>query len=214
MLDARSWPAWCRFATLTAICLTALASTLAIAAATDQERVAAALPTLAELESAGAVIGEIRIVTHDIFETEDPAEDKLPFRVANTLHIRTRDSGIRNALLFKSGDAVSVRAFDETERALRSTRYLYDVKFTVLAVRDKVADIEVSTRDTWTFDTGGSFGRAGGANSTRVGIKEYNLLGTGTIVSLGRSRNVDRSGTLFTFSNSSVFGSRDRKSVV
>ena len=208
MLDARSWFARCRLATLTVICLTALAPPLAVAAATDQERIAAAQPTLAELESAGAVIGEIRIVTHDIFDTEDPAEDKLPFRVANALHIRTRDSVIRNALLFKSGDSFSVRAFDETERALRSTRYLYDVKFTVLAVRDKVADIEVSTRDTWTLDTGGSLGRAGGANSTRVGIKEYNLLGTGTIVSLGRSRNVDRSGTLFTFSNSSVFGSR------
>ncbi|MCK6374397.1 MAG: BamA/TamA family outer membrane protein [Zoogloea sp.] len=64
------------------------------------------------------------------------------------------------------------------------------------------------TRDTWTLDPGGSFGRAGGANSTRVGIKEYNPLGTGTIVSLGRSRNVDRSGTQFTFSNGSVFGSR------
>jgi len=208
MLDARSWRARCRIATRTAICLTALTSTLALATAPNQERVAAAHPTLAELESTGAVIGEIRIVTHDIFDTEDPAEDKLPFRVANALHIRTRDSVIRNALLFKSGEAISVRAFDETERALRSTRYLYDVKFTVLSVRDKVADIEVSTRDTWTFDAGGSFGRAGGANSTRVGIKEYNLLGTGTIVSLGRSRNVDRSGTLFTFSNSSLFGSR------
>lgn len=154
------------------------------------------------------MIGEIRIAPHDIFDTADPAEDKLPFRVANALHIQTRPSVIRDALLFKSGDRVSVRAFDETERALRSTRYLYDVKFTVLGVRDNVADIEVSTRDTWTLDPGGSFGRAGGANSTRVGIKEYNLLGTGTIVSLGRSRNVDRSGTAFTFSNGSLFGSR------
>ena len=208
LLDALSWLARCRLAALAVICLTALAPTLAVAAATDPQRTSAALPTLAELESAGAVIGEIRIVTHDIFDTEVPAEDKLPFRVANALHIRTRDSVIRNALLFKSGDAVSVRAFDETERALRSTRYLYDVKFTVRAVRDKVADIEVSTRDTWSFDIGGRFGRAGGANSTRVGIKEYNLLGTGTIVSLGRSRTVDRSGTLFTLSNNSVFGSR------
>ena len=189
-------------------CAAAMSALPALAASADPQTVAVALPSLAALESAGAVIGEVRIATNDIFDTDDPAEDKLPFRVANALHIRTRTSVIRDALLFKSGDRVSVRAFDETERALRSTRYLYDVKFTVLAVRDNIADIEVLTRDTWTLDPGGSFGRAGGANSTRVGIKEYNLLGTGTIVSLGRSRNVDRSGTQFTFSNGSVFGSR------
>ena len=185
-----------------------LAPLPALAASAEPGGAAVALPTLDELESAGAVIGEIRIVAHDIFDTDDPAEDKLPFRVANALHIRTRDAVIRSALLFKSGDAVRARAFDETERALRSTRYLYDVKFTVLAVRDKVVDIEVATRDAWTLDPSGSFSRAGGANSTRVGIKEYNLLGSGSFVSLGRSRTVDRSGTVFTFANDNVFGSR------
>lgn len=208
MPETRPWTARHPLVCAACACAAALSPLPALAASTDPQTVAVALPTLAELEDAGTVIGEIRVVTHDIFDTDDPAEDKLPFRVANALHIRTRTSVVRDALLFKSGDRVSVRAFDETERALRSTRYLYDVKFTVLAVRDNIADIEVSTRDTWTLDPGGSFGRAGGANSTRVGIKEYNLLGTGTIVSLGRSRNVDRSGTQFTFSNGSVFGSR------
>lgn len=208
MPETRPWTARHPLVCAACACAAALSPLPALAASADPQTVAVALPTLAELEDAGAVIGEIRVVTHDIFDTDDPAEDKLPFRVANALHIRTRTSVVRDALLFKSGDRVSVRAFDETERALRSTRYLYDVKFTVLAVRDNIADIEVSTRDTWTLDPGGSFGRAGGANSTRVGIKEYNLLGTGTIVSLGRSRNVDRSGTQFTFSNGSVFGSR------
>lgn len=208
MPETRPWTARHPLVCAACACAAALSPLPALAASADPQTVAVALPTLAELEDAGAVIGEIRVVTHDIFDTDDPAEDKLPFRVANALHIRTRTSVVRDALLFKSGDRVSVRAFDETERALRSTRYLYDVKFTVLAVRDNIADIEVLTRDTWTLDPGGSFGRAGGANSTRVGIKEYNLLGTGTIVSLGRSRNVDRSGTQFTFSNGSVFGSR------
>ena len=208
MPETRPWTARHPLVCAACACAVALSPLPALAAPADPQTVAVALPTLAELEDAGAVIGEIRVVTHDIFDTDDPAEDKLPFRVANALHIRTRTSVVRDALLFKSGDRVSVRAFDETERALRSTRYLYDVKFTVLAVRDNIADIEVLTRDTWTLDPGGSFGRAGGANSTRVGIKEYNLLGTGTIVSLGRSRNVDRSGTQFTFSNGSVFGSR------
>lgn len=165
-----------------------------------------AFAAFAELEAAGATIGEVRIRVRDIFDTSDPNEDKLLFRWANALHIQTRPGVIENALLFKPGDKLTVRALEETERLLRGSRYLYDVTFSILAVRDNVVDIEVSTRDTWTLDPGGSFGRAGGANSSRVGIKEYNLLGTGTSIGVGRARNVDRSGTQFTFSNERAFG--------
>mgnify|MGYP000073245547 CR=1 FL=1 len=62
------------------------------------------LPTLAELEASGAVIGEIRVVARNIFDTADPAENLLLFRWANTLHIETRADVVRRALLFKSGD--------------------------------------------------------------------------------------------------------------
>ncbi|MCK6374395.1 MAG: hypothetical protein L6Q69_09840 [Zoogloea sp.] len=140
MPETRPWTARHPLVCAACACAAALSPLPALAASADPQTVAVALPTLAELEDAGTVIGEIRVVTHDIFDTDDPAEDKLPFRVANALHIRTRTSVVRDALLFKSGDRVSVRAFDETERALRSTRYLYDVKFTVLAVRDNIAD--------------------------------------------------------------------------
>jgi hypothetical protein len=56
------------------------------------------LPTLAELEAAGARIGQIRVVTDDIFDLADPKEDKLLFRWANALHIRTRPAVIEHAL--------------------------------------------------------------------------------------------------------------------
>lgn len=164
------------------------------------------LPSLAELEAAGATIGEIRIVVNDIFDLADPKEDKLLFRWANALHIQTRPAVIEHALLFKTGDRLQVRVLEETERVLRGARYLYDVRFRVLAVRDNVVDLEVATRDTWTLDPGASFGRTGGANSSRIGIKEYNLLGSGISVGVGRTKNVDRSGTEFTFANEHAFG--------
>ena len=173
---------------------------------------AAPLPSFAELEAAGATIGEIRIAARDIFDTSNPKEDKLLFRWANALHIQTRASVIEQALLFKSGDKLSVRALDETERLLRSLRYLYDVQFRPLVVRDNVVDIEVSTRDTWTLDFGISAGRAGGANSSRFGLKEYNLLGTGTSIAFGRSNNVDRSSNEFSFTNDRAFGTWTRLS--
>lgn len=175
-------------------------------AATQPSATPSAFAEFADLEAAGATIGEVRINVQDIFDTADPKEDKLLFRWANALHIQTRPRVIEHALLFKTGDKLTVRALEETERVLRGNRYLYDVQFRVLAVRDNVVDIEVATRDTWTLDPSGSFGRAGGANSSRVGIKEYNLLGTGVLVGLGRTRNVDRSGTEFTFANERAFG--------
>ena len=165
------------------------------------------VPGFAELEAAGATIGEIRVVAREIFDTADPREDKWLFRWANALHIRTRSGVIQRALLFKSGERVSVRLLDETERLLRSNRYLYDVQFRAVAYHDGVVDIEVMTRDTWSLDPGVSAGRSGGANSSGIHLGEYNLFGTGTALSLGYSKNVDRSSNAVQFSNDRAFGS-------
>ncbi|HZF80942.1 MAG TPA: hypothetical protein VEZ89_14250, partial [Rubrivivax sp.] len=114
---------------------------------------------------------------------------------------------IERALLFKTGDPVSVRVLDETERLLRTNRYLYDVRFRVVAVSDGVADIEVVTRDTWTLDPGISLSRSGGANNTAIHLREHNLLGSGLAVGIGRSRNVDRSSDEFHIHGDRVLGS-------
>jgi outer membrane protein assembly factor BamA len=160
----------------------------------------------AELEAAGARIGEVRVRTGEIFDTDDPKEDQLLFRWANALHIRTQTEVIERALLFKSGDPVSVAVIEETERLLRRGRYLYDVQIRPLAYRNGIVDIEVHTRDTWSLDPGFSAGRSGGVNSTGIRLKEYNLFGTGMSLSFGRSKSVDRSSNEFQFSNDRAFG--------
>ena len=163
--------------------------------------------SFAALEAAGAKVGEIHVRAEDIFDTSDPREDKWLFRWANALHVQTRPGVIRRALLFKSGEPLSLRLIEETERLLRSNRYLYDVQFRAVAYRDGVVDIEVTTRDTWSLDPGVSAGRSGGANSSGIHLREHNLLGTGTTVSVGHSKNVDRSSNEFQFSNDRAFGS-------
>ena len=165
------------------------------------------LPTFAQLQAAGFRFGRISVVTENIFDTDDPRENKLLFRWANALHVRTRPSVIEQALLFKTGDPVSVRVLDETERLLRANRYLYDVRFRVVAVGDGVADVEVITRDTWTLDPGISISRSGGANNTAIHLREHNLLGTGIALGIGRSRTVDRSSDEFQAQGDRVFGS-------
>ncbi len=176
-------------------------------AANAQEPPAAALPSFAELEAAGATIGEIRVITQDIFDTADPKENNLLFRWANALHVQTRPGVVERSLLFKRGERVSVRLIEETERLLRSNRYLYDVQFRVLAYQDGVVDIEVATRDTWSLEVGASASRSGGANSSGLRLREQNLFGTGTTVSFARSNTVDRSGNEFQLANDRAFGS-------
>jgi len=199
---------WARRACLLAAGLrtVALAMMLFAHAMARAEPAAAPLPSWAELEAAGAVIGEIRIAAEDVFDTTNPDEDYLLFRWANALHISTRPSVIRRALLFKPGDAVSVRVIEETERNLRSNNYLYDVHFRPIAYHDGVVDVEVVTRDTWSLDFGLRAGRSGGVNTSGLEITDRNLLGTGTTMSIGRSNDVDRSSNAFLFANERAFG--------
>ena len=165
-------------------------------------------PSFAELEAAGAVIGKILIQPHDIFDPGDPRENNALFRLANTLHATTRPSVIERDVLFKPGDRVSVRIIDETERLLRTNRYLHDVQIRPVNYRDGVVDIEVITRDTWSLDPGLSASRAGGANAGRVSLREYNLMGSGISAGISYSSNVDRAGTEVGFSDNHLFGNR------
>jgi hypothetical protein len=91
------------------------------------------LPTLEELQAAGATIGEIRIVVGNVFDTTDPREDSTLFRSANKLHITTRAQVIERRLLLRRGDRLTVQAIEESERVLRTARYLYDVRIRPLA---------------------------------------------------------------------------------
>ena len=166
------------------------------------------MPTFAELEAAGARIGEIRVVTGDIFDLSDPRENNWFFRLANKLHFNTRPNVIRRALLFDSGEPVSVQKIEETERLLRGYHYLYDVTIRPIAVRDGVADIEVLTRDTWSLDIGLSASREGGQNKGRIALAEENLLGTGISLGVSYSSDVDRTGTTFNIADTNLFGTR------
>ncbi|HYS75910.1 MAG TPA: hypothetical protein VEM38_07460, partial [Burkholderiales bacterium] len=155
------------------------------------------IPSFAELEAAGAVIGEIRINNLNIFDLEDPKENGVLYRAANFLHVQTRASVIRRQLLFKPGERVSVRLIDETERLMRSNRILYDVSVAPVAYRDGVVDIEVRTRDTWTLEPGVSASRQGGTNRRGATLKDTNVLGTGVLAGVERSYDADRTTTQY-----------------
>ncbi len=163
------------------------------------------LPSFAELQAAGATIGDVRIVNNDIFDLDDPKEDNFLFRLANKLHIRTRESVIRKSLLFKSGDVLSLQKIEETERLLLANNFIYSVNIRPVAWHDGVVDIEVATRDTWTIKPDFHFSRSGGSNSTGLSIRESNLLGTGITLGYAKSSDVDRTGNEFELSHNHAF---------
>jgi outer membrane protein assembly factor BamA len=109
-------------------------------------------------------------------------------------------------VLVESGEPLTVRMIEETERLMRSNSQFYDVCIRPIAWHDGVVDIEVKTRDTWSLDPGLSFSRSGGTNSTGIGLKEENLFGTGTSIGFARKSNVDRTGTEFSIGNEHLLG--------
>ena len=162
------------------------------------------LPSTAELEAAGAVIGNIVVERDNVFDTSQPGENKLIFRLANRWHTITRETAIREQLLFTTGEPFSARLLTESERLLRKNAYLYDAKIEAVQFAGGVVDIRVRTKDLWTLMPGFSVSRSGGENRSRVTVSERNLLGQGVSVRLSYREDVDRRSTSFQYSDRNV----------
>jgi hypothetical protein len=140
----------------------------------------------------GARIGLVNVDTRPIFDPNDADEDRWVYRLANRLHIRTREQTIAEQLLFHSGDLYDGRLLDESARLLRANNYLRDASVRPLAYRDGVVDVEVQTQDVWTFNPGFSFGRRGGRNTFGFELEELNLFGRGAGLGIGFKSGLDR----------------------
>lgn len=194
---------------LTSLRIAAAAPPANTSGGVDSDKVNSAqesLPSDAELEKSGAVFGEIIIDNQNIFDRRDPKDDKPLFRLANKLHIKTRQSVIRHQLLFRPGEHYSRRLIEESARILRAERYFYDATIVPVRYREGKVDVLVTTRDVWTLDPSFNFGRSGGTNTTGVSLEEINLLGTGSAVSIGHQSAIDRSQSGVSFANTHAFG--------
>ena len=165
------------------------------------------IPSDAELERSGAVIGRIVINNQNIFDLADPKDNNWLFRLADRLHPVTRVATIREQLLFRTGDRYSRHLLDESARILRANPYFYDASIQPFGYRDGKVNILVVTRDVWTLNPGFNFSRSGGKSTTGFQIEEINTAGTGTDVKLSHSNSVDRSESDIEVMNPHTFGS-------
>jgi outer membrane protein assembly factor BamA len=150
-------------------------------------------------EENGAVIRQVILDKSDVFDLSNPDEDKALYRLANRLHIVTKDKFIEQQLLFQSGTAYSQRLLDESARLLRQNRYFYNAEIKPIHVEDGIVDIVVTTHDVWSLGPDISASRSGGENRTQIGIEETNLLGRGQTLRYNHKEDVDRTSDSFEF---------------
>ncbi len=151
------------------------------------------------LEQESAIIGDISFDKSNVFDLSNPEENNWLYRLANRLHIVTRDKVIRKQLLFRSGDRYSRRTIDESERILRQNRYLYDAEVVPVLYEDGKVDLSVKTRDVWTLGPDFSLSRSGGENRTKYGVEEINFLGLGQTLRIAHVEDVNRNSDSFEF---------------
>lgn len=159
------------------------------------------LPDGDALERDDAVIREITLNKMNVFDLANPAENNWLYRLANRLHIITKDKVIRKQLLFRSGDTYSTRLVDESERILRQNSYLFDADIRPIRYENGEVDLSITTRDVWTLSPDISVSRSGGENRTKIGLEETNFLGRGQSLRIARIDNVDRTSDSFEFAD-------------
>ena len=131
----------------------------------------------------------------------------------NRLHWQTRESVIKQQLLFTEGLTLSPSALAESARLLRSRPYLMDAGINVQNPCEPEVDIEVITRDAWSLTPRVALNRSGGNSKTGFGVREKNLFGLGVQIEFKTVKNLDRQGQQFELSTKHLFNTRIQSSI-
>lgn len=145
-----------------------------------------------------------------VFDETNPRENNAVYRFGNRFHILTRERTVARDVLFEAGDEYDSREIAESARLLRRRDHLYDADIRPVATCNGKVDVEVITRDVWSFNPEVSFDRTGGENSVSFGIAETNLLGLGREISFMTEDDIDRRSTRFSYEDANIGGSRLR----
>ncbi|HEV8578786.1 MAG TPA: hypothetical protein VGX68_06840 [Thermoanaerobaculia bacterium] len=168
------------------------------------------LPVQEPATSEPPKVRQIHVVTENIFDLEEPGEDKLLFRLADRFHFVTRPEVIERQVLLRPGDEYSEEQAAESERILRKNPYLYDARIRPVPTGEGEVDLEVVTRDVWTLQGGVGFRRSGGTNTVHFDVEDINFLGTGKAISVSHQTSVDRTANLIEYRDPNLFGTHGR----
>ncbi|MFD2601469.1 hypothetical protein [Flavobacterium suzhouense] len=129
----------------------------------------------------GKIVRKINIETLDPFgysinDTTKKAKDWIQ-RAGNSVHLKTKQFTIRNLLLIKKNRPLDTLLVKESERLIRSQRYVRRVVIKPVAIANNPDSVDVYVRvlDSWSLIPNGSFS----SSSTSMEITERNFLGLG-----------------------------------
>ena len=133
----------------------------------------------------GRVIRNITIETLDPFGYSVKDETKQPKnsieKFGNHTHIKTKNATIKNLLLFKKNTLCDSILLKESERLIRSQRYVREVIILPVEIpnsKDSV-DIKIRVLDSWTLIPTGSLS----TTESSAKLTERNILGFGHLIS-------------------------------
>jgi hypothetical protein len=129
----------------------------------------------------GKIIRNINVVTLDPFgfsETDTTAfPKKFMSKAGNRLHNKTKEFAIRNLLLFRKNKPLDSLLIKESERLIRSQRYIRGVIITpkLTSIKSDSVDVNIRVLDSWSLVPEIS----GSSTKVDLDLNERNFLGTG-----------------------------------
>lgn len=141
----------------------------------------------------GKIIRNIDIVTLDPFGFSEADTLKVPTtkleRIGNKLHLKSKKFTIRNFLLFEQGQLFDSLLVKESERLIRSQKYVRRVLiYPVPTSSVDSVDVMVRELDYWTIYPSGSIS----TSSLRIRLTDRNFAGLGHELSMQYRRRIDQ----------------------
>ena len=152
------------------------------------------------------IIRKINIETLDPFgfsvENDKQHPEKRIERMGNFLHLKTKNWTIRNLLLFKKNEPLDSLLVKESERLIRSQRYVRSVLIKPVPIENCKDSIDISVRviDTWSLVPTGAFSSA----KANLDLIQRNFFGLGHEVEVNYIKSFNNS-TVNTFAYDSKY---------
>lgn len=164
-------------------------------------------------EASGLKLTRVHIEVFDVF---DSTESFYKFRIAklaNLLHINTKQSVVKRELLFMSDSVLTPLRTMESANNLRELGIFQRVNFSVDTVNNTYGDMTVHVKDHFSTDIATAFSVEGGKIRASIGLHDFNLAGRGYKFRVDASNRTDRSFTRAVFINPRFLGTRFRNRI-
>ena len=143
----------------------------------------------------GKIIKEININIKDIFD--DDGKLGFVYKTANRLKVSTKEYVVQQELFFKVGEKYNDFLVRESERELRSKKFLNKVEIHGVLNTDDTVTINVQVQETWTLIPEVSYSSSNGSKHQAIGVSESDIFGVGKRLEI-LNRKVDNRRTLET----------------